>query len=813
MRKHPTFEMFKLAAILCMVVFQAISMARLSMGSDQANLDVLLQPRVFSRSTAAPNLNSVQFSIKGFKSPFILHLRNGDPNGENRVSSARVSLNGTVLFGPSKFSQQVSGYDVEVALTEPSTMQVQLNSAPESKLTIWIEGVKENNIGPEGGTLVFANGVILDFPPGAVDKDTLIEITDLDLDEANDVVGPNQFNGRMRVLGGFGAKPEGLQFSLPIKATFGILPLEPGELPVPIELFPGQPNYQLRTTELLYDGEKGVVEMQIDHFSGAAAAGFNRTGLSEMTIEACANNAEVAYQICMSKDLPEDTKEGICQGEREHYWEQCIQFVREREYCVNPDSCGTFLDNEKFCASVDTSQPACCRMSKSAREGCFTAETCNCCKEKRIWVKVEEVDWQGGSQCQIINGKVEVKFLDCPGEPLQQIGIAGSTCKVDVVVSGPSTLDVGQTATYAATITEKDTGKVFKEIPLTWSTPDTDILEIASVTGQTTTVKGLKPGGTVLLAKTPDPAQFGFLGVTVMGPEVVSLSLDPSEAVLCIVDLTITASPKDANGNVISGLQITWTSSDPSLAYISAEGSNYIVVTRNPDLYGLVTITASVGGLTASAQIKVSGLASLAISPSDFTLDLGKTQYLSVTGKDYCGNNWVVLHDIEWTIPEGSVIAFDPYLGYVRGVNIGTATLRASAMGANAETTITVIARYSGSGSLSGSFSEGNCAWDCSMATNVSVTMVPYSGTAGWADITGTNVCTPTKPPPCSGGSGMVGPIRVPLGISGTSIVGSTQLFNLSGIFSGDNILLTITFGSASGNVTLTGRLVLSRQW
>ena len=60
----------------------------------------------------------------GFRAPLTLHLEIATRNGNDRASSAKVWLNGQLLFGTSAFSQQVPGYDVEVGLTDPLTLEV-----------------------------------------------------------------------------------------------------------------------------------------------------------------------------------------------------------------------------------------------------------------------------------------------------------------------------------------------------------------------------------------------------------------------------------------------------------------------------------------------------------------------------------------------------------------------------------------------------------------------------------------------------------------------------------------------------------------
>jgi len=162
----------------------------------QTGLMTLFGPEIFIRGTGAPVVETREISIKGFHGPFIFHLRNGDEDGKNRVSSAKVWLNGNLLFGPKDFNQNQWGYDINVSLTQPSKLEVQLASSPGSKLKIWIEGnpnlielviiPDEMNkstllIKPEiGGTIEAcgANGYryILDIPPNALSVEKEISI-------------------------------------------------------------------------------------------------------------------------------------------------------------------------------------------------------------------------------------------------------------------------------------------------------------------------------------------------------------------------------------------------------------------------------------------------------------------------------------------------------------------------------------------------------------------------------------------------------------------------------------------------------------
>src|SRR5690242_7598315 len=81
-------------------------------------------------------------------------------------------------------------------------------------------------------------------------------------------------------------------------------------------------------------------------------------------------------------------------------------------------------------------------------------------------------------------------------------------------------------------------------------------------------------------------------------PSVASVSLSQTSASLFLTAaLQLTATARDATGNVMSGQTITWTSSSPPIATVSATG----LVTAAAA--GTATITASVGGRSAGATI------------------------------------------------------------------------------------------------------------------------------------------------------------------------------------------------------------------
>src|SRR5215813_2697669 len=103
-------------------------------------------PQRFTRLTGQP-VNVVQtFSLPADAiAPFSILVQNGAPEGSNRVSSATIKLNGTDLYTPGDFNQNVSSLTKSVTLTATNTLEVKLTSAAGSYLTIAVTGTRPAN--------------------------------------------------------------------------------------------------------------------------------------------------------------------------------------------------------------------------------------------------------------------------------------------------------------------------------------------------------------------------------------------------------------------------------------------------------------------------------------------------------------------------------------------------------------------------------------------------------------------------------------------------------------------------------------------
>jgi uncharacterized protein YjdB len=169
-----------------------------------------------------------------------------------------------------------------------------------------------------------------------------------------------------------------------------------------------------------------------------------------------------------------------------------------------------------------------------------------------------------------------------------------------VTVTGAATVAVNGTSQFTA-IAKDDRGNVLTGRTVDWSSSNPIIASVS----QSGLVTGNFVGGPVTITATIElttgSAQISVTGapvatVTVTGPATVGVGgIADFNAIL-----------KDAAGNVLSGRQVTWSSSNPAVASVGVIGTVTGVSVGGP-----VTITATSEGKSGSAQISVTGVVSL----------------------------------------------------------------------------------------------------------------------------------------------------------------------------------------------------------
>ena len=101
----------------------------------------ILDIHTFKRSKGKPLVETLDFELgPQFFGPFTLHLTNGTAGGHRRVDSAKIKLNGQLVFEPNDFNEQVKEVSRTVFLLSTNKLSVELRGAPGDLLTLGIVG-------------------------------------------------------------------------------------------------------------------------------------------------------------------------------------------------------------------------------------------------------------------------------------------------------------------------------------------------------------------------------------------------------------------------------------------------------------------------------------------------------------------------------------------------------------------------------------------------------------------------------------------------------------------------------------------------
>ena len=257
------------------------------------------------------------------------------------------------------------------------------------------------------------------------------------------------------------------------------------------------------------------------------------------------------------------------------------------------------------------------------------------------------------------------------------------TVPVASVTVTPATASLVVGGTVQLTATPKDAnGNPLTGRTIVWSSSDNTI---ATVNGSGL-ITGAGAGGPVTITATSE-GQSGTATVNVSLAPVASVTVTPSSANVAITGtVQLTATPKDANGNPLTGRAISWSSSNNAIASVNGSGLVTGVAAGGP-----VTITATSEGQSGTASITVAGapVASVTVTPASASVQAGQTGQLTATLKDANGNI-LTGRTVTWSSNNTSVATVNN-TGLVMGVAAGgPVTITATSEGHNGTSAITV---------------------------------------------------------------------------------------------------------------------------
>lgn len=128
-----------------------------------------------------------------------------------------------------------------------------------------------NQLGPEGGTLTYGNGMSLVVPAGALSAQETLVIEKLDSASADSMVCGTGL-AQKRLLAAFSASPSGLHFLKPVTVVVPVGPLSPAGVPVHYRIDFARRAASVEPTDLVLDPDAGELRLSLTSFSGHAVA-------------------------------------------------------------------------------------------------------------------------------------------------------------------------------------------------------------------------------------------------------------------------------------------------------------------------------------------------------------------------------------------------------------------------------------------------------------------------------------------------------------------------------------------------------------
>lgn len=235
--------------------------------------------------------------------------------------------------------------------------------------------------------------------------------------------------------------------------------------------------------------------------------------------------------------------------------------------------------------------------------------------------------------------------------------------------------------TQVATASARDAnGSALAGRAISWTTSNPSV---ASVT-QTGVITAVAVGSVAISASSE--GQFSSVAISVTA-NVASIALTVPVATLVVGQQSqATALAQDGSGNTVSGVAVTFSSSNPSVASITSNGA---ITAVTP---GTTTIMATAGSVSAGVPLTVTPIvvpvATVTMSALSGSVQVGRSLQLTATPKD-AGGTTLTGRAVAWSSTNPAVATVSTG-GLVVGITPGTATVRATIEGITASAVITV---------------------------------------------------------------------------------------------------------------------------
>ena len=278
-------------------------------------------------------------------------------------------------------------------------------------------------------------------------------------------------------------------------------------------------------------------------------------------------------------------------------------------------------------------------------------------------------------------GQYKVVATGSPGGVSDTAVVTVTVAPVSAVSVAPTaaTILVGATTQLQATTTDS-LGNVLTGRTVTWASNNS-----AVTVGGNGLATGAGSGSATITATSEGKS--GTATITVTNVPVATVTVAPTSANLQTAQtVQLTATARDASGNILSGRVITWSSSNASVASVNGSG----LVTGAGA--GSATITATSEGQSGTSSVTVTfvPVASVTVNPPSASVQVGQTVQLTATPRDVNGNA-LPGRTVTWASTNTTVATVNGQ-GLVTTRVVGSATITATSEGQSGSAAITVTA-------------------------------------------------------------------------------------------------------------------------
>ncbi|HEX8395787.1 MAG TPA: Ig-like domain-containing protein, partial [Longimicrobium sp.] len=253
------------------------------------------------------------------------------------------------------------------------------------------------------------------------------------------------------------------------------------------------------------------------------------------------------------------------------------------------------------------------------------------------------------------------------------------------VAPGAQTVIAGRTQALTATLRDAR-GAVLTGRAVTWSSANPAVASVDA----SGVVTGVAPGAGAVAITATSEGQSGSAQVTVVPVPIATLTITPAGPHTLVQggSITLGVVARDADGNVLTGRALTWSSANPSVASVSGTG-----VVSAAAVGGPVTLTAASEGVSTTVQVTVIPVpvASVTVSPASATIPQGLTQQFTATARD-AGGNVLTGRAVAWSSLNAGVVTVSAS-GLATGGATGSTSIVATVEGRSASVTVFVTPR------------------------------------------------------------------------------------------------------------------------